>query len=64
MDYSENKDISAMCEVYKAEVEALRQELARKEKEIKRLQETLDLYDREMFACNCDENGVVWTERV
>lgn len=27
MDYSENKDISAMCEVYKAEVEALRKAL-------------------------------------
>ena len=27
MDYSESKDISAMCEVYKAEVEALRKAL-------------------------------------
>lgn len=27
MDYSENKDISAMCAVYKAEVEALRKAL-------------------------------------
>lgn len=27
MDYGENKDISAMCEVYKAEVEALRKAL-------------------------------------
>lgn len=55
---------ASMEEVYKAEVECLRKELAEKDKEIKRLHELLDLYDRQMPACDCDENGVKWTERV
>lgn len=38
---------TSMEEVYKAEVECLRKELAEKDKEIKRLHELLDLYDRE-----------------
>lgn len=38
---------ASMEEVYKAEVECLRKELAEKDKEIKRLHELLDLYDKE-----------------
>lgn len=53
-----------MTEVFKAEAEALRKELAEKDKEIQRLHELLDLYDRQMPACDCDEYGVKWTERV
>ena len=55
---------ASMEEVYKAEVETLRKVLAEKEKEIQHLHELLDLYDRQMPACDCDENGVKWTERV
>lgn len=51
-------------EVLKAEVECLRKVLAEKDKEIKHLHELLDLYDRQMPACDCDEYGVKWTERV
>lgn len=54
----------SMEETYKAEVECLRKLLAEKDKEIKHLHELLEIYDKEMPACNCDKNGVVWTERV
>jgi len=54
----------SMEEVYKAEVETLRKVLAEKDKEIQHLHELLDLYDRQMPACDCDEYGVKWTERV
>ena len=55
---------ASMEETYKAEVECLRKLLAEKDKEIKYLHELLDIYDKEMPACDCDENGVKWTERV
>lgn len=57
-------DNASMEETYKAEVECLRKVLAEKEAEIKRLHELLDLYDKKMSACDCDEYGVKWTERV
>ena len=53
-----------MGAVYKEQVESLREQLAKKEKEIQHLHELLDLYDRKMPACGCDEYGVKWTERV
>ena len=38
---------ASMEEVLRAEVECLRKELAEKDKEIKRLHELLDIYDKE-----------------
>lgn len=38
---------ASMEEVYKAEVECLRNQLAEKDKEIQHLHELLDLYDKE-----------------
>ena len=55
---------ASMEEVYKAQVECLQKELAKKDKEIQHLHELLDLYDRQMPDCDCDENDVKWTERV
>lgn len=55
---------ASMEETLRAEVECLRKVLAEKDKEIQRLHELLDLYDRQMPACDCDEYGVKWTERV
>lgn len=55
---------ASMEETLRAEVECLRKLLAEKDKEIHHLHELLDLYDREMPACDCDENGAKWTERV
>lgn len=47
-----------------AEVECLRKVLAEKDKEIQHLKDLLNIYDRQIPACDCDENGVKWTERV
>lgn len=55
---------ASMEETLRAEVECLRKLLAEKDKEIQHLHELLDLYDRQMPACDCDENGVKRTERV
>lgn len=38
---------ASMEEVYKAQVECLQKELAKRDKEIEHLHELLDLYDRE-----------------
>lgn len=38
---------ASMEEVYKAQVECLQKELAKRDKEIKHLHELLDLYDKE-----------------
>lgn len=61
---TEQQNWELMGKVYKQEAETLRAELAKKEEEIKYLQKRLDYYGREMPACDCDEYGVKWTERV
>lgn len=55
---------ASMEETLRAEVECLRKVLAEKDKEIQHLHELLDLYDRQVPACDCDEYGVNLTERV
>ena len=45
---TEQQNWELMGIVYKQEAEALRAELAKKEKEIQRLQEIINLYDKEL----------------
>lgn len=52
---------ASMEETLRAEVECLRKVLAEKDKEIERLHELLDLYDKEREEPEEKTNGVVWT---
>ena len=45
---TEQQNWELMGQVYKEQVEGLREELAKKEKEIQRLQEIINLYDKEL----------------
>lgn len=62
---------ASMEETYKAEVECLRKVLAEKDKEIERLHQVIDIYDKERAEleknlpfCNEDSNGVTYTNRI
>lgn len=49
---------ASMEEVYKAEVECLRRQLAEKDEEIRHLKDLLNVYDKEQEI----KTKVVWTE--